>query len=52
MYRGPAKSNPVWENGGSSETLSDGKSAAGQDAYGWHSNFLQITQALTTTLVA
>ena len=52
MYRGTAKSNPVWENGGSSDTLSGGKSATGHDPYGLHSSLLQITQALTIALVA
>ena len=45
MCSGPAKSTPVWEKGGSSETLSVGKSGGGTEGYGSPSIFLQTIHA-------
>ena len=45
---GPAKSNPVWVNGGSSDTLKLGKSGEQAAVYGFPSTLLQIAQDLIT----
>ena len=45
MCSGPAESTPVWEKGGSSDTLSIGKSDEGAEGYGGPSILLQVTHA-------
>ena len=47
MYKGPMKSNPVWENGGSRDTRSSGKSGVGGGLYGTPSTLLQMVHFLT-----